>query len=209
MSLRTLYHRDDCPFCWKVRLAFAMSSVNPGLVEVERGTRNEIVDRLSSSKTIPVYKDDEVIITQSQILVEYISDAFCKGRLFLGDAAMKANIRSLCDYSDKEIGKALRGLIFEKRDKPQNEWDRDIIEQSQRSWNKCLDKLENEISGPHFFGLFSAADCALLPRFALAERYGAGVTQSHPQLFKYSRAFQMSDLFIKTSKAFNRPENVS
>lgn len=193
-----LYHRDDCPFCWKVRLGLSYSGVFPELIPVEKGTKHPDVLKLSSAGTIPVFVDDDIVITQSSVLLEYINDAFAKGTLLPSLPAQRAIVRALCYYSDNAVGPALRGTVFERRDKPEAEQDKELISKSEKLWDICLDTLEADFIGPNMCGEFSMADCALLPRFALAERYGASVTRKHKKLYAYWQQARQSELFLKS-----------
>ena len=194
-----LYHRDDCPFCWKSRIAFAFAGVSPDLIAVKRGEKHPDIQKLSATATIPVFVDGDLVITQSGVLVEYINDAFAKGRLLPTSAPSRANARNLNAYSDMVVGKALRGVVFERRDKTVEEQDQSLISASEKDWRKCLDYLETIIKGPFMLGDFSMADCALLPRFALASRYDAGVDDRHPGLLEYWKRAQSFAPFVSSS----------
>jgi len=193
-----LYHRDDCPFCWKARIGFAFAGVSPQLIQVDRGTRNPDVLKLSKAATVPVFVDGDIVITQSAILLEYIDDRYAKGKLFHGSSTDRLNIRSLCYYSDTYLGAALKGLVFERRDKPVEEQDLELINISESRWRECLGDLENKFIGPFMCGEFSAADCALLPRLALAETYSAGVDKRHKRLDSYWRDSKVHEAFKKS-----------
>ena len=57
-----LYNRDDCPFCWKVRLAAAFAGVDFNLVAVARGEQNIEVESLNPGGTIPVMIADSFVL---------------------------------------------------------------------------------------------------------------------------------------------------
>jgi glutathione S-transferase len=194
-----LYHRDDCPFCWKSRIAFAFAEVAPDLIAVGRGEKHPDIEKLSSTLTIPVFVEGDLVITQSGVLVEYINDAYAAGKLLPTSANNRAIARNLNAYSDMVVGKALKGLVFERRDKTKEGRDQSLISASEKDWRKCLDYLETIIKGPFMLGDFSIADCALLPRFALASRYDAGVDDEHPVLLEYWKRAQSFAPFVSSS----------
>ena len=177
-----LYERSDCPFCWKVRLAMHFAGVKPQRIPVASGEKNPDVVRLNPAGSVPVMVDGDLVLAESAIIAEYINEACADGALLPGDAAAHARIRQLAAYSDTQVGKALRGLVFERRAKPEAEQDQQLIKTSETAWRQCLDWLEERLPGDVFVERFSLAECALLPRFALAERYGAGVDARHPKL---------------------------
>ena len=198
-----LYHRDDCPFCWKCRIAFAYAGTALDYVDVERGTAHPEVAKLSATATIPVLVNNKTVITQSGVLLEYINEAFCNGTLLPSGASQRAKVRELCAYSDNVIGKSLRGLVFERRDKVTADQNPDIISQSDKQWRECLDYLDAKIVGPFFLEEFSMADCALLPRFALAARYDSAVDGRHPNALRYWKEASQTKCFLSSSSDHN------
>jgi glutathione S-transferase len=192
-----LYHREDCPFCWKVRLASFVCGMSYQEVLVGRGEKHPEVMRLNPRGTIPVMLHDELVLWESTVIVDYINEQFGQGKLLPHKPADRARLRSLQTYSDMIVGNALRDLIFEKRSKPEKDWNMDIIAEGARRWETCLDKLEGWSSNldPH---RFSIADCALLPRFALAAHYGHPVDARHPGLFAWFSTARKHSAYEKT-----------
>ncbi len=193
MSL-ILYERSDCPFCWKVRLAMRFAGVAPQRIPVASGEKHPDVLRLNPAGSVPVMIDGGLVLAESAIIAEYINEAYASSALLPGDAAVHARIRQLAAYSDTQVGKALRGLVFERRSKPEAEQDEQLIQASETAWRQRLDWLEERLQGDVFVERFSLAECALLPRFALAERYGAGVDARHPKLQSWWQAHKAQTL---------------
>lgn len=186
-----LYHRPDCPFCWKLMIALHELDIPYAEVATRLGEKHADVVALSPSGTVPVLVDRRagLVIPESAVALEYVNE-MAGGGLFGGDAASRARVRTVAAYSDGTVGGALRDIIFEKRAKPEADWDRDRIREGTARWAVMLDRLETWVSPDGWFGpAFSAADCALAARFGLAEAYGAGVTARHPRLHDwYGRA---------------------
>ena len=185
----TLYQRTDCPFCWKVRIALAELGLEYQTVETRLGEKHPEVGRLSPTGSVPVLVDGETAVWESAVMLEYFDSRYAPGKLFPGDAAEKTRIRLLHAYSDKIVGPSLRELVFEKRSKPVQDWNQDIIRQSEEKWRDCLLALEQKLDGKPSFGEgYSAADCALAARCGVAEAYGAGVTAHFPGLQRWYEA---------------------
>ena len=171
--MMTLYNRGDCPFCWKVRLALAELQIEYELVNIKLGEKHPDVIRYNPKASVPVLVDNETVIWESSAIVEYLDDKYAPNRLFLENAELRARIRLLVSYSDSVIGPALRESVFEKRSKPEGDWDLEKIQQSEDAWRACLRQLSIWLDGEDFFcAKFSAAECALLPRFSIANAYG-------------------------------------
>ncbi len=182
----TLYHRSDCPFCWKVRIALAELEVDYQLVDTVLGEKHPKVVKLNPKGSVPVFIDGKTVIWESNAILEYLEDIFGPGKLYPGSAAQRAQQRLMVSYSDTVVGPALRGQVFEKRSKPEVEWDREVIGKSEQAWYDCLVQLEAWLGSKRSFaGSFSAAECALLPRFGIAEVYGATSYQDFPQIARW------------------------
>lgn len=180
--LPRLFHKEECPFCWKARIALAEAGIDYDLTVLgpddDRGTLN----RHSPSGSTPFLLDGDLAIWESAVIVEYAADR-APTALLPADAGARARARLLHSYSDTQVGRSLREVVFEKRSKPEKAWDRERIAAGEDGWRACLDWLDNELNGRRFFaGVFSVAECALFPRFALADHYGVGVDNRHPAL---------------------------
>lgn len=185
MSLK-LYERTDCPFCWKVRIALSELNIRVEKHNSKLGEPHPEVLLRSPKKTVPVLMDGDLAIWESAVILEYLSATCEEGAIFPANPKSGAEVRLLHQYSDSVVGPALRGLVFERRSKPEADWDVDIIEQSEKSWGNCLDWLQGKLAGKDYFaGEYSAADCALAARFGVAEAYGAGVDDRFPALLEW------------------------
>lgn len=177
-----LYDKDDCPFCWKVRAAAAELGIALEIVAAASEEGKAGVARHSPQGTSPVLVDGDLGIWESAVIVEYLDD-LAGGRLLGGDAATRARARLLQVFSDRVVGEGLREVVFEKRSKPQDQWDLERIAKGEALWRGHLGWLEASLGEAEFFlGDFSVAECALYPRFAMAARFGVGVDDRHPSL---------------------------
>jgi len=194
----TLYQRTDCPFCWKVRLALAELFMPYEVVETTLGEKHPQLQLLSPTGTVPVLVDGEVVIWESGVMLEYLNAKCVASALVPASPASGASVRSLHAYSDKCVGPALRDLVFEKRSKPAEQWDMQLITDSEQRWVQCQDYLEAQLAHKTFFGgqVYSAADCALAARCGVAEAYGAGVTGSHPGLLAWYERVQSRESWL-------------
>jgi len=166
-----------------VRLALAELSLDYNIVEIRLGEKQADVMRYSPTGTVPVMVDGDVVIWESAIMLDYLDAQYAPGRLLPRAPDQQAAVRSLHAYSDKCVGPALRDLVFEKRAKPESEWDREVIRNSEFKWRECQGYLESQLLATTFWGTgFGAADCALGARCGVAEAYGAPVSRDFPKL---------------------------
>ena len=197
-----LYYREDCPFCWKVRIVFEELALPYDGVIVNREKPNSDVMALNPKGTVPVLVDDDIVLWESSIIVDYLHDSATNSRILPDNRRERANVRMLQHYSDTVIGTALRGLIFAKRSKDASDWDATVIATSDKAWRECLTFLENKLAGEKAFSAdFSAADCALVARFGLADHYGASVDKRHPTLTRWYERMRRRQSFLATEPA--------
>ena len=147
------------------------------------GEKHPDVVELSPTGTVPVLVDGEVAIWESAVCIDYLDGRYGEGRLIPSDSVAAARVRLLQVYSDKVVGACLKDLVFEKRSKPRQAWDAELLRNAGEKWSACKDWLESQLDADDYFGGgFSAADCALAARFGVASAYGAPVTSDHPRL---------------------------
>lgn len=185
-----LYARADCPFCWKVRLALSLVQVPYTFTELALGERLPEMEALTPQGrgSVPVLKDGSLAIWDSAAILEHLAECYDPhANLLGGTPAQRAGARLLSAYADQQIGPALRDVIFEKRSQLQVDWNLDKIEQGTRLWWQRLDELEGWLDGADYFvgAAPSLAECALLPRFALAQAYGVGVEERWRGLYRW------------------------
>ena len=125
MSRIRLIDKPECPFCWRVRIAAAMQG--RVMHSMDRSDPDVLAEwqRLSPSQTVPVLIEDDLVLTDSGPMLEYLAET---GPALLPDSPRRrAEARSWVVYGDRILGQSLREVVFEKRDKPENEWDQDRI----------------------------------------------------------------------------------
>lgn len=177
-----LYDKPECPFCWRARMALAMS----GIEYEAKNRHNPVVyeewERLSPTKTVPVLTDNDLVLLDSGVILEYLQDL--TGSLIPDGPKERAVARNLVHYADAVVGKNARQVIFEKRDKPEHEWDHDKIKKATRGFLSSLPKLNAMLRNNRFFlgNKLTMAECALLPRFALSALYGLSIPREYEAL---------------------------
>ena len=179
--------KPECPFCWKVRLGLSELQIDYNVIHTELGEKHPDVLRYNPKGSVPVFVDGETVIWESNVMLEYLDDKYASGGLYPKSAEQRAKVRLILCYSDTVIGPALRELVFEKRSKSEEQWDSGKIHQSENAWQECLRQLSSWLNGKEFFNhQFSAVECALIPRFGIAEAYGAStVVEEFPLLGRW------------------------
>jgi glutathione S-transferase len=198
VSLR-LFDKPECPFCWRVRLAAAWQGRAVERLERSDPTVQTEWARLSPSRSVPLLVDGELVLTDSTAILEYLSET--GPTLLPADPAQRARARNLVAYADSPLGVAVRRVVFEKRDKPESDWDPALIRAAAADFDQTLPALEALLkSHRHLISdAFGLADCALLPRFALAARYGMAIPPDYPLLRDWYRRLTTTPAFAASA----------
>jgi len=200
--------KPECPHCWKLRLALSEAGIPHHSLAVDPADEQnrETLNRYSPQGTVPVLTDGEVVLWDSSIMIEYVADLGGPGvDLFPGNAAARARARNIQHYSDTIAGPALQSAIYKIRHVPKSERRKD---KAADGWLGCQAHLEKLLGDRTFFAgdAFSVAECALAPRFGLAERYGVGVTTKFPNLVRWFAALKARPSYGATlPDVFSRP----
>ncbi len=193
-----LYDKDECPFCWKVRLA--MYAQGRQFTRRPHDDPDSVAElkQLSATGKVPVLVDGRLVIPESSVITEYLEDT--GGGLLPRDRAGRVKGRLLTYYSDNTVGKAVREVIFEKRGRPPEQWDRGRIDAGIAAWLELLPHLSAELGAqPYFAGDYSVADRALGARFALAMAYGVPLPETYPRLHRWYERVSQRPGFLETA----------
>ena len=138
MSSLRLYDKPECPFCWKIRLALASNwRLDVRADRLRRSKPHAPNGRLlHPRKTVPVLVRDDLVIYESNVILEYLHDL--TGRLLPKKPDARVQARLINAYSDNVIGAGLREVIFEKRGNPQAQWDMERIARGKAQFEAAL-----------------------------------------------------------------------
>lgn len=180
-----LIDKPECPFCWKVRLALEESELPYHVIPFESSEAKERLAQLTYGGTFPVLFDDDIVITDSSIAFSYLEETY-NPSLLPKYPTMRVAARTIEHYASFEIGKAMRKIVLEKRGKKPEEWGLETIAEGESLWLGHQRQLAEWLTDQNYFAeTFSLAECALIPRFALAEQYGAPVADDFPNLQRW------------------------
>ncbi|MCO4759369.1 MAG: glutathione S-transferase family protein [Oceanospirillaceae bacterium] len=181
MTVIRLYDKPECPFCWKIRLALFEQGVAVEHIDSLAPETRETWQSLTPRKTVPVLVNGDVVIYESNVILEYLNDL--SGILLPQDPTQRVTARLINSYSDGVIGAGLREVIFEKRGNAEANWDHSRIDQGIAQFETALDYLSDQLGGNTFFaGSYSLPECALTARFGLAEAYGVEIPERFDNL---------------------------
>lgn len=198
MAAIKLYDKPECPFCWKIRLALFELGIDAEIIDSQSPEHREEWQALTPRKTVPVLVNGDIVIYESNVILEYLSDISAK--LLLKSPTDRVMPRLINKYSDGVIGAGLREVIFEKRGKIENEWDLERIQSGVELFEKALEYLSEQLGDKEFFGSsYSLPECALTARFGLAEAYGVKIPATYANLKDWFKRMKSRPSYLATA----------
>jgi glutathione S-transferase len=135
--------------------------------------------------------DDGSVLPESEVICEYLEDAFPEPSLRPEDSKLRARMRLLSRISDTYIVMAMVPL-FDQLEKPTSEWDQAAIRRALDQVDRALGYLEHYIGhGLYAVGeSLTQADGALIPILLLVDKWlpifrGPELLANHPRTQRY------------------------
>lgn len=182
-----LYDFMPCPFGQKVRIVLAEKSLEYELIPVDitqnEHRRPELL-RLNPFGKVPVLVDDESVIYDSSVIIEYLEDEYPEPPVLpaVGSSALRARARLLEDLADTTFSPQVGQLMAEMA-RPEAERDPARIQRLVRTIERTLDYLNHELNGQQFLaGDFSIADIGFTPRLLLLANLGVAAGLNRPNV---------------------------
>jgi len=198
VAVMKLYNKPECPFCWKVRLALAELDIDVEIIDHQSPEHIDEWRAITPRKTVPILVNNDMVVFESNVILEYLHDI--SGNLLSNKPDERIVPRLINKYSDGVIGAGLREVIFEKRDKPEHEWDLERIQLGIEKFEQALEYLSKQLGNKKFFGsCYSLPECALTARFGLAEAYGVAIPIRFANLINWFTRMKSRPSYQKTA----------
>ena len=162
-----LYSLPISNYCGKVLHALRFKDVECEILPPPGGYGSEEYKKRVPSGTIPALDHEGVILSESEVINEYLNEVFPKPNLLPGSAEQRAKIRLLCRLHDLKLEPIVRSLFPsmspEKRDA-------EVVEKRLEEMEQSLERLRGLIQpGSFLVGKSpSLADCAFSQTLMLA-----------------------------------------
>lgn len=175
----TFYHGHGSAWSWRVWLALEHLGLPYDLKVLSfanQETRTPQFKAINPRHQVPVIVDDDLIVYESAVIVEYLADRYPQGpnghRLFPADVAERMRVRRLIreaeSYLDAEgLLPVIEELFYAKPGTVINE---ERIRESETKVAEELKYLEGELGADWFAGELGAADLSIYPFLAYLRR---------------------------------------
>lgn len=176
----TVYSIDDDWACHWVRFVIAEKDIDGLRIESLRpGVSSEDLSVLNPAQTFPTLADREVVLTDAQIILEYLDERYPHPPLMPQEPAARARMRS----SLVRMRQDLFPLVAAIRKGPSAS-----AQKARKSLAENLTTLAALISprGHFLTGDFNAADCAMAPLLWRLPSLGLTASLEHRVLHRYA-----------------------
>ncbi|XP_012683628.1 maleylacetoacetate isomerase isoform X1 [Clupea harengus] len=171
------YFRSSCS--WRVRIAFALKGMDYDQVNVNlvKDGGQQVTDqykRLNPMQQVPAVTIDDMTLSQSLAIIQYIEETRPGPRLLPSDPKQRAQVRMICDIIASGIQPLQNLYVIKKIGAEKESWANHFI---QRGF-EALEPILKQTAGVYCVGEeISMADICLVPQVYNAERFKVDIGQ--------------------------------
>ena len=186
--MMTLYSGSTDPYSHRCRIVLFEKDMDFEVIDVDMHNKPEEVASISPSGKMPVLVERDLILTESNIINEYIDERFPHPQLMPPDPIMRARARQLLHTFEQELFTHLEALEAAQKgvDKVRAHV-RDHLTQLAPVFTKQKYMLGEE---------FSMLDVAIAPLLWRLEHYGIELPKAAAPLMKYAERIFSRQGFI-------------
>jgi len=101
----TIYDAARCPYCARVRIAFAEKGIAYEPVEIDLSNRPAWLYEKNPAGRVPVLEEDTFVLPESVVIMEYLEERYPEPALLPADPAARALERLQVLRFDDELGR--------------------------------------------------------------------------------------------------------
>jgi RNA polymerase-associated protein len=199
--MMTLYSGSTCPYSHRCRIVLFEKDMDFEVIDVDMHNKPEEVASISPSGKMPVLIERDLILTESNIINEYIDERFPHPQLMPPDPVMRARARLVLFNFEHDLFTHVNTLehsLGKGSDKARQEI-RDSLSQLTPILTKQKYLMNDE---------FSMLDVAIAPLLWRLEHYGIELPKVAAPVLKYRERLFSRPAFIKaltpTEKALRK-----
>ena len=212
--MTTLYSFFNSSASYRVRIALALKGVEYSYQGVNiRHHKGEeyqsFKKRINKAGLVPSLKNDEITLSQSLAIIDYLDQKYPLPRLIPQDSLLRAKVLEFsyaisCDIHPLNNLKVLRYLLHEMEVSHQKKdaWYAHWIEEGFYTLERLLDKADSQAWC--FANTPTLADCCLIPQVANALRMKCNISQFKRIQAIYDNA--MTHEAFQQAKSENQPD---
>jgi len=199
--MMTLYSGSTCPYSHRCRIVLFEKDMDFEIIDVDMHNKPEEIASISPSGKMPVLVERDLILTESNIINEYIDERFPHPQLMPPDPVMRARARLVLFNFEHDLFSHVNTLehsLGKGSDKARQEI-RDSLSQLTPILTKQKYLMNDE---------FSMLDVAIAPLLWRLEHYGIELPKVAAPVLKYRERLFSRPAFINaltpTEKALRK-----
>ncbi|MCG6943391.1 MAG: glutathione S-transferase N-terminal domain-containing protein [Thiohalocapsa sp.] len=194
-GVMTLFSDPQCPYCHRVRMVLAEKKINIEVVDVDAENLPPEVLDANSYEAVPTLVDRDLVLYESQIIMEYLDERFPHPPLLPVDPVARANARLFMYRVDRDwyslMGQIARG-------------DEDTAATARKALRASLAESAPIFAAKPFFmsDEFSLVDCVVAPLLWRLPMLGVELPSTAVAVTEYStRIFEWPSFRRSLSEA--------
>jgi RNA polymerase-associated protein len=199
--MMTLYSGSTCPYSHRCRIVLYEKDMDFEIIDVDMHNKPEEVASISPSGKVPVLVERDLVLTESNIINEYIDERFPHPQLMPPDPVMRARARLVLFNFEHDLFTHVNTL--ETTSSKQADKARQEIRDSLTQLTPILTRQKYLMNDE-----FSMLDVALAPLLWRLEHYGIELPKVAAPVLKYRERLFSRPAFISaltpTEKAFRK-----
>jgi RNA polymerase-associated protein len=199
--MMTLYSGSTCPYSHRCRIVLFEKDMDFEIIDVDMHNKPEEIASISPSGKVPVLIERDLVLTESNIINEYIDERFPHPQLMPPDPVMRARARLVLFNFEHDLFthvNTLESTSSKLADKARQEI-RDSLTQLTPILTRQKYLMNDE---------FSMLDVAIAPLLWRLEHYGIELPKVAAPVLKYRERLFSRPAFISaltpTEKAFRK-----
>ncbi|MFZ0107617.1 MAG: glutathione S-transferase N-terminal domain-containing protein [Thiobacillus sp.] len=199
--MMTLYSGSTCPYSHRCRIVLFEKDMDFEIIDVDMHNKPEEIASISPSGKVPVLIERDLVLTESNIINEYIDERFPHPQLMPPDPVMRARARLVLFNFEHDLFthvNTLESTSSKLADKARQEI-RDSLTQLTPILTRQKYLMNDE---------FSMLDVAIAPLLWRLEHYGIELPKVAAPVLKYRERLFSRPAFINaltpTEKAFRK-----
>jgi RNA polymerase-associated protein len=199
--MMTLYSGSTCPYSHRCRIVLYEKDMDFEIIDVDMHNKPEEIASISPSGKVPVLVERDLVLTESNIINEYIDERFPHPQLMPPDPVMRARARLVLFNFEHDLFTHVNTL--ETTSSKQADKARQEIRDSLTQLTPILTRQKYLMNDE-----FSMLDVALAPLLWRLEHYGIELPKVAAPVLKYRERLFSRPAFISaltpTEKAFRK-----
>lgn len=184
----TLYSKPECPLSHRVRIVLAEKNIGTDVIDVDMSNPPEDLIDLHTYDSVPVLVDRDLVLYNSQIIMEYLDERFPHPPLMPVDPVSRARARIMLHRIDEDWYSIIGDL---------ESGDATKVEQVRKSIRDGLIMMAPLLAKKPFFmsDEFALVECSLAPILWRLPVYGVELPPQAKAVKDYAERLFERDAF--------------